>query len=40
MNLKMKHLLLYIKKHLDNNYKPGYKANIELFMPYVPNAYG
>lgn len=30
--------LLYIKKHLDNNYKPGYKANVELFMPYVPNA--
>ena len=30
--------LLYLKKHLENNYKPGYKANIELFMPYVPNA--
>lgn len=30
--------LLYLKKHLENNYKPGYKANIVLFMPYVPNA--
>ena len=29
--------LLYIKKHLENNYKAGYKANIELYMPYVPN---
>lgn len=30
--------LMYLKRHLDNNYKPGYRANVELFMPYVPNA--
>ena len=30
--------LMYLKKHLDNNYKPGDRANVELFMPYVPNA--
>lgn len=30
--------LLYLKKHLENNYKPEHKVNIELFMPYVPNA--
>lgn len=30
--------LMYLKKHLDNNYKPDYKIVTELFMPYVPNA--
>ena len=30
--------LMYLKRHLDNNYKPGHRANVELFMPYVPNA--
>ena len=30
--------LMYLKRHIDNNYLPAHKANVELIMPYLPNA--
>ena len=30
--------LMYLKRHIDNNYLPAHKANVELIMPYLPNS--